>query len=160
MTRRVVVVAGSPVDYDSYTVVAAGGSRLQQLMDEGGIQVTVLSAGPDPVVEGADRQVDVGRRAESPVDRVLVAFGARGLYRRLARFPLGRLLNSLGPVDPGRVMWRAVRRDADAREALTGADIVLAADPAGIKTAWTAARRGWTAEAFYDRGAPAARRRS
>jgi hypothetical protein len=74
---------------------------------------------------------------------------------RLARSPIGRLLNSLGPVDQGRLFRRAVRSDSEAMAMLRAADVAIAADLAGVATAWTAVRRGWVSEAYYDHRASA-----
>jgi hypothetical protein len=132
-------------------VLAGERSRLQDLLDaEPTAEVRLLAGGAVPEVSGVACRIDLGSATTPPLDRVLRALGGRALYRRFAAFPLGRLINSLGPMDPGRVFWRSVRRSPAARALLTGVDVGLAADLAAVKTAWIAHRRGWLRQAFYD----------
>lgn len=105
-----------------------------------------LGARPD---ESAQR-VTLDAANLSTVDRLLRRIGAFALYGRLSHFPIGRLLNSLGPVDPGRVFWRSVRRSPEARSAIAAADAVIAGDGAAIKTAWIVRHRRWVGRAVYD----------
>lgn len=128
------------------TASLGGDSLLEQrLATEPDARVAVIRfAGPTGRVVGPSRAV---------LDRLLAALGAYALRDRLSRFPLGRLLNSLGPVDQGRVFWRAVRRDRDALTTLKSADAVYATDLAAAKTAWIAVHRGWVRSAVYDHAA-------
>ncbi len=124
----------------------AGDSLLEQRLTlDGDARVEVVRfAGATGHVVGPSRAL---------LDRVLHSLGAYALRDRFSRSPLGRLLNSLGPVDQGRVFWRAVRNDRDALAVLKSADAVFASDLAAAKTAWIAAHRGWVSEAVYDHAA-------
>lgn len=146
--RRVVVLFGSAGSASPGSSLAAETSRLRALLQEHP-HVTVITWGLDREFAGADH-LDLAAEARGPVDRALTAVGAVRLRDRLRAFPLGRLLNSLGPVDEGRVLWRAVLRSGEARAALRAADVVIAVDGAAVKTAWMARRRRWTPEAYYD----------
>lgn len=146
--RRVVVLFGSTGSASPGSSLAVENSRLRALLQEHP-HVTVVSQGLDRDFAGADH-LDLAAEAPGPIDRALRAAGAGRLHGRLRAFPLGRLLNSLGPVDEGRVLWRAVRRSGAARTALRAADVVIAVDAAAVKTAWMARSRRWTPEAYYD----------
>jgi hypothetical protein len=124
----------------------AGDSLLEQrLAGDADTRVEVVRfAGPAGLVVGPSRAI---------LDRVLRAMGAYALRDRFSRSPIGRLLNSLGPVDQGRVFWRAVRNDRGALTTLKSADVVVASDLAAAKTAWIAVHRGWVREATYDHAA-------
>lgn len=124
----------------------AGDSLLEQRLarDTDARVEVVRFTGPTGRVVGPSRAI---------LDRVLRALGAYALRDRLSRSPIGRLLNSLGPVDQGRVFWRAVRNDRGALATLKSADLVVASDLAAAKTAWIAVHRGWVREAIYDHAA-------
>lgn len=158
---RIVVVAGSSSALGGATTLASENSRLQTLLDlaDPDVRLDVLTNGASGLLPWVETRIDLSDRPRSPLDRVLTGLGAALLFRRLSRFPLGRLLNSMGPMDPGRVMWRAVRRDSAARATIRDADVLIAADAAGVKTGWIAMRRGWVDDAFYDHSAASAQRR-
>lgn len=141
--RLLVVLSGATT---APTTGLAGDSLLEQrLTSDADARVEVVRfAGPTGRVVGPSR---------ASLDRVLRALGAYALRDRLSRSPIGRLLNSLGPVDQGRVFWRAVRNDRGALATLKSADLVVASDLAAAKTAWIAAHRGWVREAIYDHAA-------
>lgn len=124
-------------------------SRLDELLDGDAVEVRIISWG-EVAADRATRAVHVADRPRGWLDRLLVAIGAGRVHARLARSPIGRLLNSLGPVDQGRVFWRAVRRAPEALDVLREADVAIAGDAAAVKTAWLARRRGWVAAAYYD----------
>jgi hypothetical protein len=154
MTREVVVVIGSGWGAGGSAVLAGDPSVLETLIAEGA-SVSVLSYALERTVPGAAAQHDLAQVRPPALDRALRAVGVFRLRDRLSRAPLGRLLNSLGPVDQGRVVRRVALSDAVARNLLRSADVVIAADLAGVATAWTARRRGWVTEAFYDHRASA-----
>src|SRR5690606_22116171 len=114
------------------------------------IRVDAISVGLTRTIPGLTEHVRLDNTTPTALDRILTALGAHAVRRRFAGFPLGRLLNSLGPVDQGRVFWRIVRQTAPAMSALKNADIAIATDLAAAKTAWIAQRRGWVTEAYYD----------
>ncbi|GAA1225432.1 hypothetical protein GCM10009655_25220 [Rhodoglobus aureus] len=127
-------------------------SYLESLLNDnvGDIELSVVSLGFDRDVAVVSQNIAIDRSRLSLTHRALHAIGARALYARLATFPLGRLVNSIGPLDQGRVFWRHIRREPAALKALKNADVVIAADLAAVKTAWIAAKRGWCTHAEYD----------
>ena len=158
---KVVVVAGSATALGGASTLASESSRLQAFLDRTDliVRLDVLTNGATGLLPWVETRLDLSDSPRSPLDRVLTGLGAALLFRRLSRFPLGRLLNSMGPMDPGRVMWRAVRRHPTARATIHDADVFIAADAAAVKTGWIAVRRGWVDEAFYDHSATSAQRR-
>jgi hypothetical protein len=154
---RVTVLYGAGVASAPFAALSTERSLLEQLLDDtdGHVELHVVSSGLAEAPLPAAVHVDVGDDAPGPFDRLLTGLGARTLRARLARFPLGRLLNSMGPLDPGRMFWRAVRRSPAALAAIRSSDIVYAADLASVKTAWIAVRRGWVREGRYDHRASA-----
>lgn len=152
MTTSVVLLFGSDVDAGHVSTLASERSRLQSIIEEGAgaVDVNLVSFGLDRTIPGISTHVNLKGRSDGPVDTLLRMMGAFALRRKFATFPLGRLLNSMGPVDPGRVFWRAVRRNKTALEVIRRADIAIAADLPAAKTAWIALHRNLVAEAYYD----------
>jgi hypothetical protein len=148
--RRIVLLIGDGPGRAADSVLSGESSDLRKLLaDEPDARVDVLAYRLERAIDGASKRRDLG--ADSPaVDRLLRVAGIHALQRRLSGFPLGRLLNSMGPLDPRRVFWRAVRRDPAARRMLRDADILVAGDMAATTTAWRALRRRWVAAAVYD----------
>jgi len=58
-------------------------------------------------------------------------------------FPIGRLLNSLGPIAPSRVFWRALKKHPDAMQLLRASDIAIATDLETTKAPWLPFHCGW-----------------
>lgn len=87
-------------------------------------------------------------------DRALKTLGVQRLYDVLQRFPAGRLVNSLGPLDPSRVFWRAIRADGGARAAIQSCEVLIAVDLAAVRTAWELRRSSDinATEAYYGLG--------
>jgi hypothetical protein len=112
--------------------------------------VTVISYTASAAHVGVAQHIRLDPTQPPGADRWLARVGAFTIARRLAGSPGGRLLNSVGPVDPGRVFWRAVRHSADARKAIRHADVVIAGDVAAITAAWQALRRHWVPRALQD----------
>ncbi|MGV8972729.1 MAG: hypothetical protein ACOH10_10440 [Rhodoglobus sp.] len=150
--KRVVLLIGGAPSSSSGATLSGESSYLRTLLKEknSGIHLSVVSFGFTRDAEGLDRNIELDSRRKPVLDRLLNAIGVRALHRRLSTFPIGRLINSVGPLDQGRVFWRYVRGNADALAALKGADTVVSADLPGVKTAWIAQRRGWTSRAEYD----------
>lgn len=154
---RVTVLYGAGVASASLAALSTERSLLEQLLEEtdGGIELRIVSSGIAEPRLAAASHVDVGSDAPGPLDQLLRRLGGYALRARFARFPLGRLLNTMGPLDPGRVFWRAVRRNPAALVAIRSSDLIYAADLASVKTAWIAVRRGWAREGRYDHRASA-----
>ncbi|MGV8857738.1 hypothetical protein [Rhodoglobus sp.] len=150
--RSVVIVFGSGFDAAQHSSVAGEKSVLQRLIAQSDkpTEYSLISMGFDRHIDGIVNHVDLTKNRRSRFDRFLTASGAQKLRNRLADISLGRLLNNMGPLDPSRVFWRAVKRSPEARALLRNADVVIAADLAAVKTAWIAQRRYRTAEAHYD----------
>ena len=119
-TTSVVLLFGSDVDAGHVSTLASERSRLQSIIEEtpGAVEVDLVSFGLDRTFPGIRTHVNLKGRSLGPLDAVLRAMGVFALRRKCATFPLGRLLNSMGPVDPGRVFWRAVRRDQTALDVI------------------------------------------
>jgi hypothetical protein len=150
--RRIVLLFGSGIDAKPSGSLTSESSQLTELLAQATapIEVSVISLGLTRSIPGTVEHVRLEAAPLSIADRMLTMIGAFGLRTRFATFPLGRLLNSLGPVDQGRVFWRAVRRHPEAMRVLAAADIALATDLTSTKTAWIAVHRGWVNHAYYD----------
>lgn len=147
----VVVVMGAVPSRAGLSGLSGEASTLQRLLqDSAHPRVAVISLGLGWEIEGLAQHVDLDDLSTPITDRVYKALGFYRLRHRLSQFPIGRLLNSMGPVDQGRVFWRLVRRSPEAINALKDADVAVAADLAGVKASWLARRRGWVASAYYD----------
>ncbi len=153
LRAKVVLLFGSGKSSDEPHALSSESSLLSRLIEEasGDIDISVISMVLPRQVSESIALIRLDESNRSLMDKFLAASGLFALRERLASFPLGRLLNSLGPVDRGRVFWRSVRRSPEALSALKSATAVIAADPAAVKTAWIALHRGWADQAFYDR---------
>lgn len=154
-STHIVLVFGSRGDASSTSSLNEEASQLRDSLT-GATSVTVISFGRKADLHGAARLV-LDASTTGRTDKLLARLGGVALRTKLDRTPLGRLMNSLGPLDEGRVFWRAVRRDRRAIDALRSADVVIAGDAAGIKTAWLSLRKRWAAQSRYDHRAAAIR---
>jgi hypothetical protein len=150
--KKVLLLIGGIPNSSAGATLSGETSYLEALINDsaGEIELSVVSLGFARNVAAISQNIAIDGSKLSALDRALAAVGIRTLYARLATFPIGRLINSIGPLDQGRVFWRHIRREPSALQALKNADIVVAADLAAVKTAWIAARRGWCTHAEYD----------
>lgn len=147
---RVVAVIGSPTDPDQLLRSAVGGDSLQEELAKASGRDVILQLVSWSPSEKFPQGVVVGPTAGTlPLDRVLSRVGAVRLQSALQKYPAGRLLNSLGPLDQSRVFWRAVREREDAMSALRSADVLVAVDLAAVRTAWITRQNNPTVEAYY-----------
>ncbi len=155
--RRIVLLFGLGAEAEKSGALPSEASELSRLLTETSrpTTISIVSLGLSRSIEGAAEHIRLDNSGKSTMDKLLTMIGAYALRAWLARFPLGRLLNSLGPVDQNRVYWRKVRRHPDALALIKSASIAIAADLTSTKTAWLAVHRGWVDEAFYDRGTAA-----
>lgn len=149
---RVAVLYGSGFESGHGSSLATESSRLGEVLarPEGIAAVDIISVGMPARPLRRGEHLDLSTVDPGTVDALVRRFGGERLRRRLAGSPLGRLLNSMGPLDAGRVFARRVRRSPVARAALRRADIVIAVDSAGVIVAATALRRRHVREAYYD----------
>lgn len=113
------------------------------------INVSLLSQLPASETEDLSA-VHVVSPSRAPfIDRFLARLPLAPVEILLRKSPLGRLLMSLGPTDPSRVFWRAVRADPAALAMLSAADIVLAADLPAVRTAWQVLHAGRVPQAYF-----------
>jgi len=104
---------------------------------------------PPRAVMGVRTLVALAGERRTPIDRVFEVVGVTALRDRLAGFPAGRLLNSMGPADAARAFWRGIRASSTAR-ALTGSDVlVVAGDLPATRAAWHLLRSGRAAQALW-----------
>jgi len=156
VTRRVVLLFAA-TDDPAAAVTAASAESIATAfgaaLGEDATVDVVSRSRPAVAPEGVGTMLALGDGTAPALDRVLRAVGVFALHDRLARFPAGRLLNSLGPADAGRVFWRAMRSRPDAM-ALTGSGvIVVAGDLAATRAAWMLHRRGAAERALWGLGA-------
>ncbi len=149
---RIVLVFGSGFESGHGSSLSNETSRLGSILErpEGVSGIDMLSVGMP--VRMLRRGVHLDLTSVSPgwVDAFWRRVGGERLRLLLGGSPLGRLLNSMGPLEAGRVFWRRVRRSAPALEMFRRADIVVAVDSAGVITAARLLRRRWVREAYYD----------
>lgn len=151
--RRIVLLFGPGADAEKSGALPSESSQLALLLSDttDPLDVSIISLGQSRTISGTSEHIRLDESGRSVTDRILASAGAFALKSWLAKFPIGRLLNSLGPVDSNRVFWRAVRRHPDAMRLLRSADVAIATDLTATKTAWIAVHRGWVDDAFYDR---------
>lgn len=148
----VVLLVGAEGDAPHTGVLGSESTPLAKLMSEGAdaVALTVISLGTARSFTGAVVHERLDDAPESPIDRVLRALGAYALRERFDTFPVGRLLNSLGPVAPSRVFWRALKQSPAAMQLLRDSDVAIASDLESTKAAWLAVHRGWVSDSHYD----------
>lgn len=116
-----------------------------------GHEVTLIapaSIGPEAIA-AADQHIAVRRPAgRPPAPDGLVRWRPRWLLH-LARGVLDKAVSASGnrTVGPGALWWFAVRRSPAARRALSGADVLTAADAHAVFTVWNAAQDNVRADA-------------
>lgn len=146
---RVVAIVGSPTDPDQVLRTALEGAALADELGMAAgrpVSVNIISWVPSSSMADA---IVLATSPQSPIDRFLIRLGALRLHAKLRGFPLGRVVNSLGPMDQSRVVWRAARRHESAMTTLQSADVVLAVDQAAVLTAWKLRRRNPSIHAYY-----------
>lgn len=152
---RVGVLVGSNTDPDQVIRSAVGGESLVSALSRASgrtVHTVVITCVPSSdYPEG-----HVVRRDGHPfslVERLLGVSILQRIYDALQRFPIGRLINSLGPLDQSRIFWRAVRKDPVVLSALQSCDVLVAADLAAVKTAWELRRKHpQTKQAYFGLG--------
>lgn len=149
---RVVLLVGADGDAPPGGVLESEATPFGTLLSRAdtAVEVNVVSAGTSRTFVGATVHVTLNPSNRSLTDRVLRALGGFALSDRLATFPIGRLLNSIGPIAPSRVFWRTLKRNPEAMDLLRTSDVAIAADLETTKAAWLAVRRGWVDAAHYD----------
>jgi hypothetical protein len=150
--QRIVLLFGSGITAERSAALASEVSRLTTLLRAAKkpVSVSAISLGLSRSIAGASEHISLDESGPSRGDRLLTAVGAFKLKEVFATFPLGRLLNSFGPVDQSRVFWRAVKLNPDAMRLLKSVNVAIATDLPATKTAWLAVHRGWVDDAFYD----------
>lgn len=151
-TQRIVLLFGSGIDSQTSAALSSESSQLAVLLHGATepVEVGVISLGLSRGIPGASEHIRLDESGRRVTDKVLTFVGAVALKRWFATFPIGRLLNSLGPVDQGRVFSRTVRRHPAAMRLLQSADIAIATDMGATKLGWLAVHRGWVDEAYFD----------
>ena len=154
-TTIVTLLIGAEGDAPPVAVLGSESTPYSQLLagGDGAVEVRVVSLGTVRTVPGADVHVRLDGGGSSRTDRFLRRVGAYALRDRLEGFPIGRLINTLGPLDPSRVFWRTLKRHPEAMGLLRTSDVAIATDLETTKAAWLAVHRGWVGRAFYDRRA-------
>ncbi len=133
--------------------VSPAGSVLSNLNESGldphtGKSAVVLTWNDVAVEDTRVRVIAVGRAPGK---------ARRRLMSVLAKTAVGRNALRLSPLDGGRRMWRAIRRDPLATAALANADLIVAAERDAILSVWTAVRSVARPECAAVYGMPAGR---
>lgn len=150
--RRIVLLFGSETEAERSAALSSESSDLATLLENATkpMVVCVISLGLSRTIDGTSQHLRLDDARRSLTDRLLASLGAFALKARFASMPIGRLLNSLGPIDPSRVFWRTLKRHPEAMRLLKSSDVAIAADLAATKAAWLAVHRGWVDQALYD----------
>lgn len=141
MTGRVLLLFAATPDPGAALTAAGFGDRIA--FD------VITSSAPRTPVPGAGTVIALTRGPAPAADRVLRGIGAITLRDRLATFPAGRLLNSMGPADPAKVFWRALRAHPEAVALATPQTFVIAGDLAATRAARGLLDRGRAARAIW-----------
>lgn len=134
-------------------LISPAGSVLSNLTETG-----LTPGGPDSAVVLV---WDDAPRTVQDADVISVGRPPGPLHKRLVpllvRSALGRNLLRVSPLDGGRRMWRATRRNPAAVEALRTADLIVAVEREAILTGWRSARSLASADCDAVYGMPAGR---
>lgn len=151
-SRRVLLLVGSGADVTQRAVLETESTPFGKLLAQhgGAIELNMVSWGVEGPFEGMVVHARLEQASRPAADRLLRAVGVYSLRRRFERFPIGRLLNSIGPVAPSRVFWRAMKQHPEALHLLRSSDIAIATDLESTKAAWIAVHRGWVDDAYFD----------
>lgn len=148
---RVVAIVGSTTDPDQLFRSAIGDEALDHALasvTERDIQLELVSWLPS---SGSERCISVGgtNRREPIADRFFSIIRGKQLHGVLQKVSVGRLINSLGPLDQSRVFWRAVQMNDAALSALASADVLIAVDLPAVRTAWKIRHRNESCDAYF-----------
>jgi hypothetical protein len=149
---RVVLLVGADGDLPHGEVLQSESTPLAKLFEESGgaLDLTIVSLGTSRSFDGVANHTRLDQLPTSHTDRLLRAVGAYAVRGQFDTFPIGRLLNSLGPIAPSRVFWRALKGHPDAMQLLRTSDIAIATDLETTKAAWLSVHRRWVDDAYYD----------
>jgi hypothetical protein len=113
------------------------------LLDSSADHTVIVSwSQPDVAAHGSRELITLGRPDAGP---------ARAIRGALSGSAIGRNVLRISPLDGGRRLARAARRDGRLREAAATADLIVVTERDGVLTGWLAARR-WaprSAQAVY-----------
>lgn len=147
---RVIAIIGSPTDPDQLLRSGLGSESLAEALEQASLrEVDVQLVSWLPSVDVPEGVAVGALEYRAALDRTLERIGGNRLHGFFRKFPAGRLINSLGPLDQSRIFWRAVRKHEYAMQSLLSADVLLAVDLPAVRTAWEIRRRSKTAEAYY-----------
>ena len=94
--------------------------------------VIVSWSQPDVAAHGSRESIMLGRPDAGP---------GRAIRAALSGSAIGRNVLRLSPLDGGRRLARAARRDGRLREAASTADLIVVTERDGVLTGWLAARK-------------------
>lgn len=152
MPMHVVVIVGGAIgaeqlfrsafeDRSSATALSMAASRQ--------VDVSLLCRGATAPIPGIATVRVVTPEKVPLIDRLTSRLHIAPLEEHLRRTPLGRLLLSLGPTDPSKVLWRAIRADPQSMALLSSADILIAADVVAVRTAWKLLQLGKVSDSYF-----------
>lgn len=149
---NVILIVGAPTAPEELIRSALGGSTPKSALSRAAgrdVAVSLLSLATPTALDGFASS-HVVSPAKTPVtDRIIAMLSLDRVATALKASPPGRLLLSLGPTDPSRIFWRAVRADPDAMAMLRSADVLLAGDLPAVRTAWHLLRSKQVPAAFF-----------
>lgn len=149
------ILIGSATDPDQLIKSTLGDEPLADALSRASgrkISTTVVTWLPSEL-HPTGYSIASSKMQNSLADRFLNWAMLRRIYNIFQKFPAGRLINSLGPLDQSRIFWRAVRADPAVRSALEHCDVLIAVDLAAVRTAWELRRASTDgAEAFHGLG--------
>ena len=150
---RVLLLFGATPDPSAAILAAFGHADAREAFSaalRGEVELVMITwQEPPATVPGIAATIALAASRRTPLDAFFASIGAHALRDRLARFPAGRLLNSLGPADAARTFWRTLRHDP-AAIALTGPDVVaVAGDLAATRAAWQLLHSARAARGLY-----------
>ena len=151
-STRVVLLVGVEGDSPQGAVLSAEATPLGRLLAQPDrtVELVMVSWEGQGSLDGVAVHAVLDPSAPPAADRVLRALGVYALRNWLEGHPIGRLFNSIGPIDPSRVFWRAVKKHPEALSLLRSSQVAIATDLETTKTAWIAVHRGWVDDAHYD----------
>lgn len=151
---KVVALVGSATDPDQILRSALADEALSDALATASgrqIELKLVSWLPSSDIALSVAVGEAGGR-RSAMDRLFSLKPPLRFHSALQKFPAGRLINSLGPLDQSRIFWRTVRKNELASSALSTADVLLAVDLPAVRTAWIMRRKNPSSEAYFGIG--------
>lgn len=146
---RVVVLSGAFPPQDLQLTAIELNEHVARVLSDSTMKLDICTVSFGPPITPSIPHITLNPNRTSPLGVVLRLAGGHRLRDLLARFSLGRLVNSLGPLAPSRTFTRSAHADSRAANALAQCDVAVALDLDATMIAWKLVRGNHKRYAYF-----------